>query len=138
MPETWLDQLICGGFRISKNMDCRASVRCTDTSGDTFGRINGHREIGLVAFAIIGHHGIETESLKMVLYCSDTNEAPSMTDHHVDGFRGGGSNGCVNAGIKLNGSQINVLIKTLAYLQQYRQRDVIRNFPGITDAAEKY
>lgn len=89
----WLDKLVGGGFGIGDDPDGLAAIGGTDAGGDALGGIDGHGEVGAMAFAVIGDHRIEAEALELMFHGGNANQAAAMPDHHVDGLRRGGGGG---------------------------------------------
>ena len=77
------------GLRVGEDRDGLRAVVGRDAGGNPFGGVDGHREGGALRLAVLRHHLGDAQAAQLMLDGRDADEASRVTDHHVDGLRGG-------------------------------------------------
>ena len=83
-----LDEIVGSGGGIGEDADGGSAIGGADAGGDAAGGIDGDREIGALALAVIGDHALEAELLGAVGGDGDADETAAVHGHEIDGLRG--------------------------------------------------
>ena len=82
------DNIIVICRRIDGDGNRAGTVMCGNAGGDAFLGLNGYREGGLHAFAVVAGHHVEAQRVGTLLRHGEADQATAMTGHEIDLLRG--------------------------------------------------
>jgi hypothetical protein len=83
-----LDQILRLGVRVDRDLDRPGPVGGGDPRGHALARLDGDGEGGLERCLVLGRHQVEAELLAALVGQCETDQAPAVGRHEVDGFGG--------------------------------------------------